>query len=100
MSITQFDEEKNIFLKQTRGIDFEDILKAIDNGKLLDDIEHPNKKYKHQRLFIVEIQGYVYIVPYVQNKEGIIFLKTVYPSRYFTKNYLKNDYGKKRQEKK
>ena|SRR3989338_6598820 len=100
MSITEFDEEKNIFLKQTRGISFEDILEAINSGNLLDDISHPSKKYSHQRMFIVRIKMYVYAVPYVEVKKGIIFLKTLYPSRVFTKSYLKKIYGTKKANKK
>lgn len=88
MPTIEFNEEKNIFLKQTRGISFEDILEAISKGNLLDDINNPSKKYPNQRIFIVKIYNYVYAVPYVQDKKRKIFLKTLYPSRYFTKSYL------------
>jgi len=55
---------------------------------LLDDVVHPNKeKYARQRVFIVAIDDYVYLVPYVESEEEI-FLKTVVPSRKATKQYL------------
>jgi hypothetical protein len=55
---------------------------------LLDDIEHPNKsKYTNQRVFVVEIDGYTYLVPYVESEEEI-FLKTIIPCRKATKQYL------------
>jgi len=55
---------------------------------LLDAIKHPNqKKYPGQMIFIVNIEEYVYIVPFVENSE-VIFLKTVIPSRKMTKQYL------------
>lgn len=94
---TEFDDEKNTFLKLTRGINFEDVLSAIDNGDLLDDIKNSSSKYPNQRVFIVEINNYVFLVPYVQNKRGVIFLKTLYPSRVFTKSYLKK-HDKKNQQ--
>ena len=88
-SIT-FSEEKNQLLQATRGICFEDIVLAIKNGKLLADIEHPGQKFKHQYMYIVRVEEYVYAVPYIINDEKKeIFLKTIYPSRILTKKYLK-----------
>lgn len=94
MPAIEFNEEKNTFLKETRGINFEDILEAIDKGGLLDDIKHPNKKYSQQRIFVVKVNNYAYAAPYIQDKQGTIFLKTLYPSRVFTESYLKKRYGK------
>lgn len=55
---------------------------------MLDDIEHPNKaKYPNQRVFVVEVDEYAYLVPYVES-DNEIFLKTVIPSRKATKQYL------------
>ncbi len=60
----------------------------MKNVSLLDTIEHPNKKkYQNQRIFIVEINDYAYLVPFVED-ERIIFLKTIIPSRKMTKKYL------------
>lgn len=88
-SIT-FSEEKNQLLLVTRGVCFEDILVAIKNGKLLADKEHPNPKFKHQRMYIVAVDEYVYAVPYIINDtKRELFLKTIYPSRVLTKKYLK-----------
>jgi len=39
-------------------------------------------------MFIVEVRGYVYIVPFVEDEEKY-FLKTIYPSSDATKKYLK-----------
>lgn len=98
MLTAEFEDEKNTFLKLTRGINFEDILSAIDRGDLLDDIQNPSKNHPNQRAFLVKINSYVYFVPYVQNEKGVIFLKTLYPSRFFTKSYLKK-YDKKNYKK-
>lgn len=85
-----FNEEKNQLLKATRKISFEDILKAFKKGDILADIAHPSQKYPRQRLYAVEIKGYVYAVPYILNaKKAELFLKTIYPSRALTKKYLK-----------
>lgn len=81
-----FNEEKNQLLKATRGISFEDILEALKNGRLLADIAHPGQKHPRQRLYVVEIRGYAYAVPYLLNtQKQEIFLKTIYPSRVLTK---------------
>ena len=55
---------------------------------LLDTIEHPNAdKYSNQKIFIVNIENYIYLVPFVESEESI-FLKTIIPSRKMTKKYL------------
>jgi hypothetical protein len=55
---------------------------------MLDDIDHPNQeKYPHQSVFIMEINAYIYIVPYIENEEEV-FLKTIIPNRKMTKKYL------------
>jgi hypothetical protein len=85
-----FSEEKNQLLKATRGVCFDDVVEAIQNKKVLDDISHPNKKYEHQRIYILNINNYAYVVPYVINQQKKeIFLKTIYASRVFTSSYLK-----------
>jgi uncharacterized DUF497 family protein len=80
---------KNEWLKAERGVCFEDILTAFDEGNILETIEHPNRaKYPHQKQLIVNIRGYIYLVPYVENDEKIFF-KTIIPSRKATKERLK-----------
>ncbi len=80
-----------MYRKAARGVGFEDAVDAIQNGKILDDIDHFNKKkYPSQRIMIVEINNYAYAVPYVlDSKRKIIFLKTVYPNRVLRTKYLK-----------
>ena len=85
-----WSEEKNRQLRTSpnRLACFDDVLIALDQGRLLDDVAHPAKdRYPHQRMFIVEIRGYAYAIPYVESRNEI-FLKTVYPSRSLTKRYL------------
>lgn len=85
-----FSSEKNQKLIKERGLSFEEVISAIENGDLLDVIEHPNSdKYLNQRIYIVEIGGYVYLVPFVTENDRSIFLKTIIPSRKATKQYLK-----------
>lgn len=83
-----FSPEKNALLKADRGVGFDDIIYCIENGYVLDVIKHKAKKYAHQQMYIVEINDYAFVVPYVKNKDGI-FLKTIYPSRAMTAKYLK-----------
>ena len=83
-----FSPEKNAVLKSERSIGFEEIILLIQEGRAIDVVEHPNKeKYPHQMVYVVDVRGYIFLVPFV--KEGHkIFLKTIYPSRKATKDYL------------
>lgn len=86
----EFAEEKNLLLKETREIGFDDVIVAIEKKEILGDLKHGNKKYAHQRILIIKRDEYVYAVPYVVDKKRkIIFLKTVYPSRVLTDQYMK-----------
>ena len=81
--------EKNLMLKQERGITFEEIVFAIEHGGLLDLVPHPNQeKYPNQSIYVVDINGYIYLVPFVKDKTGTRFLKTIIPSRKASKKYL------------
>lgn len=85
-----WDFDKNIELQNDRGISFEMVIHYIELGKILDIMEHPNKiKYPNQRIFILNINNYIYLIPFVEN-EVEIFLKTIIPSRKATKYYLKD----------
>lgn len=88
MAVFDWDPEKNRKLMEERGICFESALFYIMNGGLLDDLIHPNPgKYPNQRVMIVEIDEYAYLVPYLEEGETK-FLKTIIPSRKATKIYL------------
>lgn len=88
MGLYRWDVSKNDKLIRERGISFEEVLLAIEQGRLLDVLEHPNRqKYSGQKIFVVVIGRYVYGVPFVE-REGEIFLKTIIPSRKLTKRYL------------
>ena len=78
--------EKNRLFQETRGISFEEIVFHIERGDVLDILEHPNqKKHSGQRIMIVEVEGYAYIVPFVED-EREVFLKTIVPSRKATRD--------------
>ena len=80
--------EKNQQLIEDRGISFEDVVFYLQQGALLDDIKHPNEEeYPNQRVFVINVGGYVYLVPYIEDRKEL-FLKTVIPSRKATKQYL------------
>ncbi len=88
MKLINWNKDKNSWLKKCRKIGFEDVLYYINNDFVIDDIEHPNKnRYSNQRIFILDIEEYIYLVPYVESNEEI-FLKTIIPSRKATRDYL------------
>ncbi len=92
MKVVNWYPDKNQELIENRGISFEEVVFFLQQGSLIDDIEHPNNdKYPNQRIFVLNMDDYVYLVPYVEDRKEI-FLKTVIPSRKATKQYLeKND---------
>lgn len=85
----EFDANKNLKLKSTRGVGFEEIIFLIHDDHLLDVVEHPNKaRYPRQRIFVIDVEGYIFLVPF-ERTGSKIFLKTIYPSRKATRDYLK-----------
>lgn len=88
----KWDSDKNDKLKQGREICFEQVVMHIDKGDLIDIIEHNNQnKYPGQKMFIININGYVFLVPFVEEKQNIYFLKTIMPSRKATQKYLRGE---------
>ncbi len=88
MKNINWNTEKSVALKMSRGICFEDIVFFIERGEILDDYLHPNQKsYPGQRIMVIGVAGYAYLVPYVENEEEL-FLKTIIPSRKATQQYL------------
>lgn len=98
----KFNPEKNIFLKESRKVSFEDVIWAILNNKIISNIPHFNeKRYENQYILLVEINNYVYLVPYVIDKvKKELFLKTIYPSNKFTKLNNKQNAKKTNKNKK
>lgn len=89
MKLFEWNSEKNVQLKEERGISFEDVIFFIDRGDVLDIVPHPRQsKYPGQMMFIVNIENYAYLVPFMESEEAI-FLKTIIPSRKATRKYLK-----------
>ena len=85
----RWSHEKNEQLKAERNISFEQIVLAIEADRLLDIVVHPNLgRYPHQRMFVVAIEHYAYLVPFVEEADHY-FLKTVIPNRKATRDYLK-----------
>ena len=88
MKAVRWGGEKNEWLKANRNVGFELVAFKIAAGEVLDIVEHRNKdRYPNQRIFVLEIEGYAYLVPFVET-EAEIFLKTIIPNRQATKRYL------------
>lgn len=82
----EWDKEKNAKLIQQRGISFEGVVSAIESGDVL-DILKGRGRYGHQKQYLVQINQYLYLVPFVEDADKI-FLKTIIPSRKLTKRWL------------
>lgn len=88
MKRINWNSEKSLKLKESRDICFEDIVFYIEKDDILDDYLHPNQKqYPEQRIMVIGINNYAYLVPYVEDAEEI-FLKTIIPSRKATDIYF------------
>lgn len=82
---------KNDRLKSERGLSFERVVIAIESDGLLDILAHPNAtKYPRQKVLVVAFDGYVHLVPFVEEPE-YYFLKTIIPSRKAVRDYLVKD---------
>jgi uncharacterized DUF497 family protein len=84
----RWPSEKSVALKAERGISFEEITVAVESGSLLQVVPHPNpKKYPRQKIMVVEVFGYAYLVPFVEEDDHF-FLRTIIPSRKATRDYI------------
>ena len=85
----EWNKEKNEWLKENRGVYFEEVAELITKGDVLDRLKHPNsQKFPRQFMFVVKLRDYVYFVPFVEDGEKY-FLKTIIPSRKANRDYLK-----------
>jgi len=88
MKNINWNTDKSLALIESRGICFEDVVFHIEKGDMLDDYQHPNQqKYAGQRIMVVGINNYAYLIPYVEDNDEI-FLKTIIPSRKATERYF------------
>ena len=80
--------EKNQLLIQQRGISFEIVVSVMEQGRLVDVVEHPNQdRYPGQLIYVVDIDETIYLVPFVIQNDGTRFLRTIIPSRKAMRDY-------------
>ena len=85
-----WDPDKNALLQRTRGLGFEVIVTAIMTGGLVANVPHPHReRYPHQRVLIVAINDYAYVVPCIVTGEAVELI-TLFPSRKATRDYLRS----------
>ena len=84
----KWSTSKNQELIEERGISFRRVVLAIEGDNLVEVIDHHNQeRYPGQRIYVVEIDEYLYLVPFVKEPDGASFLKTIIPSRKATRDY-------------
>ncbi len=94
MRVCSRDPGNNGLLRETRGISFEDVVLTIELGNEFDMLERPNQtKYPGQRILVIVIEEYAYLVPLMESDEEI-FQKTIIPNRRATKQYVGGSNGK------
>ena len=80
--------EKNQQLVEQRGVSFERVVSVIEQGGLVNVLDHPNQqRYPGQMIYVVDIDGYLHLVPFVTSADGSRFLKTIIPSRKATRDH-------------
>jgi hypothetical protein len=84
MKYLNWNLKKNELLKRERGIAFEEIAYLIESEQIIGIEENPGRP--NQKMYILEIENYAILVPFVENDKEI-FLKTAFPSRKYTKRY-------------
>ena len=83
-----WNKDKNELIKNSeRKISFEIIVSAILDDQVLEIIDNPSSNHANQQCYVLEINDYIYLVPFVKN-DNEIFLKTIFPSRKHKKFYL------------
>lgn len=90
MPSIRWDLEKEERLRSAEdrgGVTFADCVVAIEEGRVLNELPHPTRD--NQRLLVLAIEGYAYVVPYIPEPDGGLFLKTAFPSRKYTAIYLR-----------
>ena len=80
MKKIKWDEGKNKILKKERGVSFKEIL----NSTFLGAQKHRSRV--NQMVLLYEYKQYVWVVPCVV-EDKYIFLKTMFPSRKYTKMF-------------
>ena len=74
----KWNPEKNIKLQEQRGISFEMIVAILETGKF-EVLKHPTRS--NQKIATLIFDGYPWDIPFVEQDDGIIFLKTAFPNR-------------------
>ena len=88
MAAFDWSPEKNRKLVEERGISFERVVSSIERGGIVDVLEHPNqKRYPGQMIYVVDVEQYLHLVPFVVEPDGTRFLKTIIPSRKAMREY-------------
>jgi uncharacterized DUF497 family protein len=87
-----WNDEKNDILKRTRNISFEEIVIAIEDGCVMDIVRHQNTdRYPNQRIYLIDYRDHIWAVPHIVDRDnGVVFLKTIYPSRKLTKQFRRD----------
>ena len=80
MKKIKWDEEKNKILKKERGVSFEEILDSTFLGV------EKHRSRANQMVLLYEYEKYIWVVPCVVEAK-YIFLKTMFPSRKYTKMF-------------
>jgi uncharacterized DUF497 family protein len=80
-----WDNDKNDWLKLNRNISFEEISERILNQEYEGIVENPNRK--QQQYFVININNYIWLIPFLLDENDNIILKTAFPSRKFNKKY-------------
>lgn len=90
-----WNPRKNEWLKKERKISFEEVVFHLSQGDVWKVADHPDQlNYPGQKIYFVIIEDFIFLVPHIIEKE-YIFLKAIIPSRKATREFKKEQEGKK-----
>lgn len=75
---------KSARLKRVRGVSFEELVAS----EFITIGDNPTREWQYIMYF--KYKGQVWLVPFVEDKDHV-FLKTLYPSRKFTKRHERGE---------
>ena len=84
----EWNPKKNEKIKAEHGISFDQVVELIGKNFLLDIIVNPSKKYKGQRVFLIQRGDSVFMVPFERRNKKIRLI-TAFFSKSLTEKYLR-----------
>jgi len=85
-----WNDDKNLWLQEHRGISFEDVVAHIEAGNIVTVLEHPNPAHTGQQIAVVVIDDYAWAVLHRRDGDEMVLI-TAFPGRTLTRRWCRSD---------